>query len=234
MFRRDHSSTDSQFVLIEKNPHSGEIVEEPFLEPAVSSSPPCRDSSLSSSPSSTSSLSNHLGVKLRDKISKNLRPGSYLNSLASNSSTSVGTSTSITQPIPNQSLQVPSTHTLHPSNSFGSFHSQFAPSSPNQQSLGFQAGTGLSPPTSSCSSLNSLSPLFSPANRSAGVQLPLNSSSPSLNSLPLQTPPKEMLEVLASVDPTNKRINGTFLFIQFFFFFLLFLPSNIRKQATSF
>lgn len=86
MFKKDHI-TDSQFTLIEKNPSSGEIIEEPLTEASLSpssvTSPSFLDTHILTSPQSLS--------KIRGKITKNLRPNSYLSLTSSPSSGSNAT-----------------------------------------------------------------------------------------------------------------------------------------------
>lgn len=194
MFRRDHSSTDAQFVLIEKNPESGEIVEEPLLDSTISSSP-SKEPTLSVSPLSISSSANSLGLKIRDKISKNIKPVSYLNALTTGSLIGTNNNTD------NFESNSPNTG----SNAQGfTQNNTFSPSSP---------GSHISQPVHLTPQLQTNSLSSSPASSHSSSSKRSNNSSPVPNQSSFSTcPPKEMLEMLAKIDPTNERLTGMFFF----------------------
>ncbi|VVT48883.1 uncharacterized protein SAPINGB_P001997 [Magnusiomyces paraingens] len=155
MFKRDHHNTDSQFVIVEKDPLSGQITEDHRTShkilsgtSSLSSSPraqsPVRallsaqksSSSLDNnnnnsnnnnhtnqqyisspqsstlyslnSPAATSSAHN-LGSKLREKLTKNLRPTSYLlnNSSSSNITSTTNLSSPSTPASPSPAISIP-------------------------------------------------------------------------------------------------------------------------------
>lgn len=192
MFRRDHSATDSQFVLIEKNALSSQVTEEPLIDSALlscspSSWPNSKDPSLSilssspnaNAPSPNVHNNNNITLKIKDKIAKNLRPVSYLNALTSSIASSAG---AVVASATTNTLSLQPSLSFSPNlNSSSSFNSSIAPSTPNLRSSSQQHSYAAAATNSDYSS---------------------SSSSP-------YAPTKEILDLLATVDPTNERFNGT-------------------------
>lgn len=242
MFRRDHHSTDPQFAMIEKPLNSNEALQE-HVNTAISTSPlnntfsheihkelvnrdPTQESPLSSSPSSVSSHSNTLGGKLREKITKNIRPPSYLNALTSLTTHGLTGSMGPTS----GSLPAGSSATSSPITISGPFLQPPRTASPSpapSPRLGISPKLGSYPKMGSPT--NSISGPMTPASVSTSSSLPLSNpasprllngarfgcSNPSYSSnsrteseSPKHIPSKELLEVLAAVDPTNERLNG--------------------------